>query len=121
MAKRFINEPAQVVPHLMQSLALDAAHLTLLDRSTGHDVAVRAVLASNTHVVRVSVVSGGGKGHDPMATGYVCTSMLAAAVTGKLFVSPSISDMSAILEAIEPRSTAILVVSMNYQGDLHNF
>lgn len=78
--QRIINEPTHVVAHLMQGLALDAARLTLLDLSTDHDVAVRAALDKNPHVARVSVVSGGGRGHEAMASGYVGTGVLAAAV-----------------------------------------
>lgn len=121
MAKRFINSAKSVVPDLMQGLSLDSARVTLLDPSTGYNVAIRASLAANEQTPRVSVVSGGGSGHEPMAAGYVGEGMLAAAVAGGVFASPSISAISAMLEAVAPRSTGILVVAMNYQGDRLNF
>lgn len=121
MSKRFINDSLKIVPDLMQGLSLDSARITLLEPSTGHNVAVRASLAANTQTPRVSVVSGGGSGHEPMAGGYVGDGMLAAAVAGEVFASPSVTDISAMLEVVAPRSTGILAVVMNYQGDRLNF
>lgn len=121
MAKRFINAPDKVVPELMQGLSLDSSRVTILDPSTGHHVAVRTSIANQTQTPRVSVVSGGGSGHEPMAAGFVGDGMLAASVAGDVFASPSVADITAMLEAVAHRSTGILVVVMNYQGDRLNF
>lgn len=121
MSKRFINAPDAVVPDLMQGLALDASRVTLLDPSSGHHVAIRSSLANKTQPRRVSVVSGGGSGHEPMAAGYVAEGMLAGAAAGGVFASPSVPAITALLDAVAAHSTGILVVVMNYQGDRLNF
>lgn len=121
MAKRFINEPSATVADLMQGLSLDSSRVTLLDPEAGHHVAIRTSIAANTQTPRVAVVSGGGSGHEPMAAGYVADGMLAAAVAGDVYASPSVPAISSMLETIAPRSTGILVVVMNYQGDRLNF
>lgn len=121
MSKRFINKASNVVSDLMQGLSLDSTRVTLLEPATGHHVAVRASLAANTQTPRVSVVSGGGSGHEPFAGGYVGEGMLAGAVAGGVFASPSVASISAMLEVVAPRSTGVLVIVLNYQGDRLNF
>lgn len=121
MAKRFINDPEDVVPDLMQGLALDSSRVTLVDPACGHSIAVRSSLAAKAYPPRVSVVSGGGSGHEPMAGGYVGDGMLAGAVAGAVFASPSIPAISTLLETVAPLSSGIVVIVMNYQGDRLNF
>ena len=41
----------------------------------------------------VFLISGGGAGHEPMAAGYVGQGMLAAAVSGNIFTSPSVTRL----------------------------
>lgn len=121
MAKRFINAPDDVVPELMQGLSLDSSRVTLVDRKTGHAIAVRSALASGEQSARISVVSGGGSGHEPMAAGYVGEGMLAGAVAGGVFASPSVPAIATLLDVLAPLSTGIVVIVMNYQGDRLNF
>ena len=68
----------------------------------------------------MTLISGGGSGHEPAFAGYVGEGMLTAAVCGGVFASPT---SSAVLEAI--RSTCgpsgCLVLVMNYTGDRINF
>lgn len=47
---------------------------------------------------QVSVISGGGSGHEPAHFGYVGKNMLTASVNGELFIPP---EPKAILEAIK--------------------
>ncbi|KAI0558410.1 dihydroxyacetone kinase [Gracilaria domingensis] len=105
----------------MRGLALNSSLVSLLDPSGEHYVAIRTTVADESYKPRVSVVSGGGSGHEPMAAGYVGEGMLTAAVAGEVFASPSASAVSAMLHAIAPKSTGILVIVMNYQGDKLNF
>lgn len=121
MAKRFINEPANVVSDAMGGLALDSCRVSMLDSSTGHNVAVRTSLISKSYTPRVSVLSGGGSGHEPMAMGYVGEGMLAGAVAGDVFAAPPVDAVSALLDVIAPHSTGILFLVMNYQGDRLSF
>lgn len=121
MSKRFINSVEGVVPDLIQGVSLDCSRVAIVEPRTNHKVVVRESIANDTQSHRVSVVSGGGSGHEPMAGGYVGEGMLAAAVAGGVFASPSTAAISAMLDIVAPRSTGIIVVVMNYTGDRINF
>ncbi|CAG9950140.1 unnamed protein product [Clonostachys rosea f. rosea IK726] len=59
----------------------------------------------------VSLISGGGSGHEPAWTGYVGENMLAASVPGDIFAT-----IVAAVEAVPSDKGTILVVT-NYTGD----
>lgn len=69
---------------------------------------------------QVTLISGGGSGHEPGYAGYVGQHSLAASVCGHVFASPSSSQVLAAIEKVQsPHGT--LVIIMNYTGDCLNF
>ncbi|KAG0738877.1 hypothetical protein G6F60_010197 [Rhizopus arrhizus] len=69
---------------------------------------------------QVTLISGGGSGHEPGYTGMVGKGGLAANVCGPLFASPSASQVMAAIEQVQsPHGT--LVIVMNYTGDCLHF
>ncbi|PYH78982.1 Dak1-domain-containing protein [Aspergillus uvarum CBS 121591] len=69
---------------------------------------------------RVTVLSGGGSGHEPAHFGYVGHGLLDAAVAGSLFASPNVKQINRALEvAASPQGTIVIV--KNYTGDKLNF
>ena len=69
---------------------------------------------------QVTLIAGGGSGHEPGFAGYVGEGMLTAAVCGHVFASPSSSQILAALERVQsPHGT--LVIVLNYTGDCLNF
>jgi dihydroxyacetone kinase len=68
----------------------------------------------------VSIISGGGSGHEPAWSGYVGTNMLAAAVAGDVFASPSTKQILAAVDAV-PSDKGTLLVITNYTGDCLHF
>lgn len=69
---------------------------------------------------QVTLIAGGGSGHEPGYAGYVGHGMLAGAVCGHIFASPSTRQISAAIDRVQsPHGT--LVVVMNYTGDCLNF
>jgi dihydroxyacetone kinase len=69
----------------------------------------------------VSLISGGGSGHEPSFTSLVGTGLLTASVAGTIFASPSATQIrTAILNRI-PTEKGVLVIVMNYTGDILNF
>ncbi|RDA83218.1 hypothetical protein CP532_4368 [Ophiocordyceps camponoti-leonardi (nom. inval.)] len=68
----------------------------------------------------VSLISGGGSGHEPAWAGYVGSNMLAAAVQGDVFASPSTRQIMAAVDAVSGSEGVILVVT-NYTGDCLHF
>ncbi|KAI1431183.1 dihydroxyacetone kinase [Xylaria sp. CBS 124048] len=68
----------------------------------------------------VSLISGGGSGHEPAWSGYVGTNMLTASVAGDVFASPSTKQILAGIDAVPSDKGTILVIT-NYTGDCLHF
>lgn len=68
----------------------------------------------------VSIISGGGSGHEPAWAGYVGDRMLAAAVAGDVFASPRTQQILAAIDAV-PSDRGTLLVITNYTGDCLHF
>lgn len=79
-----MNEPFDVVDESLDGLVM--AH-PRLKRIAGHRVLVRADIAEVKHTC-VSVICGGGSGHEPAHAGYIGAGMLSGAVAGDVFASP---------------------------------
>ena len=69
---------------------------------------------------QVSIISGGGSGHEPAWSGYVGANMLAASVAGDVFASPSTKQILAGIEAVPSDKGSLLVIT-NYTGDCLHF
>jgi triose/dihydroxyacetone kinase / FAD-AMP lyase (cyclizing) len=79
------------------------------------------VIVNTAHAnTRVAVISGGGSGHEPSHAGFVGKGMLAAAVCGEVFASPSVDAVLAGILAVTGKAGCLLVVK-NYTGDRLNF
>ncbi len=113
--KKIVNEPSDVVAESLLGMA--AAHPDLLRVRTDPAVVVRADAPVRD---RVALVSGGGSGHEPLHAGFVGKGMLAAAVPGPVFTSPTPDAVQAAIGETEAGAGALLVVK-NYTGDVLNF
>lgn len=101
-----VNKALRGIVSYNRSLNLDEANRVVYD--TAHDKSA------------VSLISGGGSGHEPAWSGYVGSNMLAAAVQGDIFASPSTKQILAAIEAVPSDKGTILVVT-NYTGDCLHF
>lgn len=114
--KKLLNDPRHVVREMLEGLCDLHPGLALL---AGEDVVVRAGLPA-PGARPVAVISGGGAGHEPAHAGYVGPGMLAGAVAGDVFTSPSVDAVLAGIRAASGPVGAVLVVK-NYTGDRLNF
>ncbi|KAJ6012648.1 dihydroxyacetone kinase [Penicillium canescens] len=112
--RRFIHEPFKLVKewnraqlYLQPGLQLDEKFSVLYKRGLGH-------------ADRVTVISGGGSGHEPAHSGYLGTGMLDVTVSGSIFASPNVRHIYRALEVAASSKGSILVVK-NYTGDKLNF
>jgi len=69
---------------------------------------------------KVTLISGGGSGHEPLHTGFVGQGMLDAACPGQIFTSPTPDQMLAAAQAVE-NGGGVLFIVKNYAGDVMNF
>ena len=112
--KKLINKPEDVVIEMCEGM--EKAHPELIEFSKKYRIIRRKQLNKN----KVSIISGGGSGHEPAHGGFVGKGMLDAAVCGDVFASPSaIQVYNAILETRSDKGT--IMVIKNYSGDCMNF
>lgn len=112
--KKILNKVEDLVIEMCEGMI--KAHPTQLAFNKKFKVISRAQINKQ----KVSLISGGGSGHEPAHGGFVGTGMLDAAVCGDVFASPStIQVYNAILQTQSEKGTLLIV--KNYSGDCMNF
>ncbi len=116
--KHFFNRRESIVTEALDGFlrTIGAGDLARLDGYPEIKVALR----TDWDKTRVSVVSGGGAGHEPSHAGFVGMGMLTAAVSGEIFASPSVEAVLAAIRAVTGPAGCLLIVK-NYTGDRLNF
>ncbi|CAO3649750.1 unnamed protein product [Mucor fragilis] len=115
-AKHVMNAPETLVSDGIKGLCYANPHLRLLEKEKVVYYANVDEMALN----QVTLISGGGSGHEPGYAGLVGENCLAANVSGHVFASPSSSQVLSAIERVQsPHGT--LVIIMNYTGDCLNF
>jgi len=128
--KKFLNDPSNAVDEYISGLLLQ--YPNKLRKLANHRVVVHPSFAASTsskpdhpNLRRVSILSGGGSGHEPSHAGYVGSNMLSGAILGDIFASPPVSSILAAIRAVTvPTSSGgkgCLLVVKNYTGDRLNF
>ena len=95
--------------------------MTLANPSLSLDSANKIIHLRDASSKNVSLVSGGGSGHEPSFSSFVGRGLLTAAVAGTIFASPSASQIRNAILARVPAEAGVLVIVMNYTGDVLNF
>ena len=112
--KKIINRPESLVMEMCEGMVM--AHGDLLQFNRGSKVIARKTLNKE----KVTLICGGGSGHEPAHAGFVGLGMLDAAVCGDVFASPStIQVYKAIQQTASTKGTLLIV--KNYSGDCMNF
>ncbi len=113
--KKLINKPEDVVRENLEGMA--AAHSDTIKVHFEPNFIYRADAPVRN---KVTLISGGGSGHEPMHTGFVGLGMLDAACPGEVFTSPTPDQ---ILEAakVVHGGAGVLNIVKNYSGDVMNF
>lgn len=133
--KTFLNDPADAVDEYISGLLLQ--HPTRLRKLANHRVILHPSFATDNvniehpNLRQVSILSGGGSGHEPSHAGYISSSMLSGAILGGIFASPPVTSILAAIRAVTlPPSNGdgkggggkgCLLIVKNYTGDRLNF
>lgn len=112
-AKHFLNKPETLVVESLQGLCA-------LNPSLGLDVTNKVLYNSAYDRSKVSIICGGGAGHEPAHAGYVGDGVLAAAVCGSVFASPNPAQVRRGIDLVESDAGTVIIVK-NYTGDILNF
>src|SRR4051794_9266885 len=113
--RKFLNDPERVVKESLAGLA--AAHGDILRVDPEAQIVVRT---DAPRAGKVTLVSGGGSGHEPLHGGFVGYGMLDAACPGEVFTSPGPDPIVAATQAINAGAGVVHIVK-NYTGDVMNF
>jgi len=85
-------------------------------------IIVRADLEEYKSSGKVTILTGGGSGHEPAFYGYVGRGMMTGAVHGSLFASPGPGIILAAIRALGLKHEAgVIIMFNNYTGDRLNF
>ncbi|KAI4626982.1 uncharacterized protein J4E87_004323 [Alternaria ethzedia] len=112
-SRHFVHDPT----HLVNTALLS---IPQTNPSVQCDINNKIVYRKNG-ASQVSIVSGGGSGHEPSFASFVGAGLLSGAVAGTIFASPSAEQVRrCILHRIQ-KDKGVLVIVMNYTGDVLNF
>lgn len=108
-----MNTPETFVYDMCHGLAMAHPELEFVEK-------FKIVKKKEINEDKVSLISGGGSGHEPAHAGFVGKGMLDAAVCGDVFASPS---QVQVYNAIKKCATdkGVLLIIKNYSGDCMNF
>lgn len=111
--KKIMNTAESFVYDMCHGLAKAHPELEFVEK---YKVVKKKVIDRN----KVTLISGGGSGHEPAHAGFVGTGMLDAAVCGDVFASPSQIQVYNALKLTASKKGTLMIVK-NYTGDCMNF
>ncbi|HEY4991260.1 MAG TPA: dihydroxyacetone kinase subunit DhaK, partial [Nakamurella sp.] len=109
--KKFVNDPKQFVPEMLQGLAL--ANPDSLRYVPEYNLIMRADAPNEN---KVSIVQGSGSGHEPAHVMVVGKGMLDAACPGDVFAAPPMDYVLETTKLVASPKGVLLLVN-NYTGD----
>ncbi len=111
--KKIMNNHETLVLEMCSGIAMAHTDMEFIPK-------YKIIKKKNINKNKVSLISGGGSGHEPAHAGFVGTGMLDAAVCGDVFASPSQMQVyHAIRETASDKGTLLII--KNYSGDMMNF
>ncbi|ESO11712.1 hypothetical protein HELRODRAFT_108945 [Helobdella robusta] len=119
ISKKLLNSKRECVTEAISGLLCWNPGLATLD---GFDnVVLRHDWNSPARRSKVSLLTGGGSGHEPCFSGFVGEGMVTCAVQGHIFAAPSAKSILAAIMALNWNKQGVLVLFNNYTGDRVNF
>lgn len=110
MNKHFLPKDETVlVNHCLKGVIAENEHLSLLEHE-------KVVFNNKYDRSKVSLISGGGSGHEPGWSGFVGSGMLTAAAQGDVFASPNDRNIQSAEKATHSDAGVIFIIT-NYTGD----
>ncbi|MBE6087516.1 MAG: dihydroxyacetone kinase subunit DhaK [Clostridium beijerinckii] len=111
--KKIMNKAENVVMEMCNGIAMAHPELEFVRK-------YKVMKKKNINKNKVSLISGGGSGHEPAHAGFIGKGMLDAAVCGDVFASPSQIQIYQAIKATCSEKGTLLIIK-NYSGDMMNF
>lgn len=112
--KKVLNDPLKVADELLEGLVLAN------DGKVAKVPGVNAIVRKDIPAGKVTVLVGGGSGHEPLFHGFVGRNMADGAACGDIFAAPSPDVPYEATKALD-RGKGVLYLYGNYAGDTMNF
>lgn len=114
MSKKIINKVDNVIDEMFEGFA--AAHCRHYDVAPD----VKGLMYKERRKDKVTLIVGGGSGHDPMFAGFVGRGLADGVACGNVFASPDPGTIMGVAEAAHG-GKGIFFLYGNYAGDNMNF
>ncbi len=113
-SKKIVNDPKNVVAELLEGLV--EASNGKIKKLEG----VNALIKTEIPDGKVSLLIGGGSGHEPLFPGFIGVNMADGAACGHIFAAPSPNIVFEATRALN-KGKGVLYLYGNYAGDNMNF
>lgn len=110
--KKFINDPSNLTPELLEGLAL--SNQNIIELTEGTRLVVNKKLKDAD---RVTIVTLGGTGHEPAISGFVGEGMVDISVPGDIFAAPGPQPCFEAIKMAD-KGKGVLFVVLNHAGDM---
>lgn len=114
MYKKIINDPDNAASEFLEGFVL--ANERFYERVPG----VNGLRSKTRRSGKVSLVVGGGSGHEPMFIGFVGRGLADAVACGSIFASPDPFTICEVAKSVDT-SAGVFFLYGNYSGDNLNF
>ncbi|WP_392559421.1 dihydroxyacetone kinase subunit DhaK [Orbus mooreae] len=111
--KKIMNQPETMVLEMCQGIVAANPQLELMAK-------YKVIKKRDINKNKVTLISGGGSGHEPAHAGFIGKGMLDAAVCGDVFASPSQIQIYQAIKSTKSDKGTLLIIK-NYSGDMMNF
>ncbi|TDV24389.1 dihydroxyacetone kinase DhaK subunit [Mycoplasmopsis mustelae] len=111
--KKILNRTEDIVSEMISGIIKTNKNLLKVPE-------FNVVYNKNFNKKKVALISGGGSGHEPVHIGYIGKGMLAAAIAGEIFTSPTPDQVEAAINSVDSQKGTLLIIK-NYTGDRLNF
>lgn len=111
--KKVINNPSHVVEEMLEGIML--AHKNTFQKVDNVNGLVKKELKD-----KVSIVTGGGSGHEPLFFGVVGDGLADGVAIGNVFAAPTPDNVQEVAKEVDS-GKGVLFIYGNYAGDVLNF
>ena len=102
--RHIFNDHTTLVLRSLRGLVASHPYLSLIPSQ-------KVVYRADHDRSKVSLICGGGSGHEPGTVGFVGAGLLSASAAGDVFASPSAKQVTAAMKAVPSDKGTILIIT----------